>query len=98
MSWFVRMRDATIAPPETDDITALLAAWASVVSARQALLDEVDRPQMVMPADRAITTEILACEQLWRTALLSARHRVGAQRIHMRQAHRYQRSPGVADL
>ena len=92
------MRDATIAPPETDDITALLAAWASVVSARQALLDEVDRPQMVMPADRAITTEILACEQLWRTALLSARHRVGAQRIHMRQAHRYQRSPGVADL
>ncbi len=97
ITWFERLLEATSPPPETDDITMLLAAWASVVSARQALLDEADRPQTVMPEDRAITTEILAREQLWRTALLSARHRVGAQRIHMRQAHRYQRSLDAAD-
>jgi hypothetical protein len=97
VTWFERLREATIAPPETDDITMLLAAWASVVLARQAVLDEVDPPLMVTPEDRAITSEILACEQLWRSALASARHRVGAQRIHTAQVRRYQRAPGAAD-
>ncbi|CAN5680798.1 hypothetical protein BH11MYX1_BH11MYX1_39880 [soil metagenome] len=98
MTWFERMLEATTPPPETDDIATLLAAWSAIVSVRQALLDEAGRPRAIMPEDTAITAEILACEQRWHTALASARHRVGAQRIHTRQAHRYQRALDAADL
>ncbi len=97
-SWFERMNAATVPPPDTDDITMLLAAWGAVVSARQGLLDEADRPQTVAAEDLPVVTEILACEQRWRTALATARHRVGAQRIHVGQARRYQRSLAAADL
>lgn len=88
MTWVQRLLDATALPPETDDVDALLAAWATVVAARQALLAEADRPTRLAPSP--MIDELFACEEAWRQALAAARQRVGSHRVHAAQVRRYQ--------
>jgi hypothetical protein len=92
-SWLRRLCDATASPPETDDVDALLAAWAGVVAARQAILDEA--PAALAPSPLA--DELARRETAWSHTLAAARERVGAHRMHATQVRRYQQLPLSAD-
>jgi hypothetical protein len=82
-------------PPQTDDITALLAAWAVVVSARQAMLD-AERPDLagavVVEVVQDIVAELELRQDAWRVALAIAHQRVGMHRVGVAKVRRYQRS------
>lgn len=93
--WLRRLCDATALPPTTDDVDALLTAWASVVAARQALLDEPDHPVRLDPSP--IVDELATREDAWRQALADARQRVGSHRMQAAQAKRYQHASRSAD-
>jgi hypothetical protein len=99
-AWLRRLCDATGMPPQTDDITTLLAAWAVVVSARQAMLD-AERPDLagaiVVEVVRDIVTELELRQDAWRVALAIAHQRVGMHRVGVAKVRRYQRS-NAADL
>ena len=91
--WLRRLCDATASPPETDDVDALLAAWAGVVAARQAILDEA--PPAIAPS--SLADELARREDAWSQTLAAARQRVGAHRMHAAQVRRYQQLPLSAD-
>ncbi|MEO8550585.1 MAG: hypothetical protein ABI678_11450 [Kofleriaceae bacterium] len=93
--WLRRLCDATTSPPEDTDVDALLTAWASVVAARQALLDEADRPLRLVASP--LTDELSAREEAWHRALAAARERVGSHRMQAAQARRYQHAALSAD-
>jgi hypothetical protein len=97
-AWLRRFCDATTAPPATDDIDELLAAWTVVEAARQALLDGPDRPQALASELAPLVAEIAIREDVWRCALAAGLSRIGAQRMHATQIRRYQRSSGPAEL
>ena len=82
-------------PPQTDDLTTLLAAWAVVVSARQAMLD-AERPDLagaiVVEVVRDIVAELELRQDAWRVALAVAHQRVGMHRVGVAKVRRYQRS------
>jgi hypothetical protein len=94
-AWLRRLCDATGMPPQTDDITALLAAWAVVVSARQAMLD-AERPDLagavVVEVVQDIVAELELRQDAWRVALAIAHQRVGMHRVGVAKVRRYQRS------
>jgi hypothetical protein len=99
--WLRRLCDATGMPLQTDDITALLAAWTAVVSARQEMLDE-ERPNLagaiVVEVVQEIVAELEMRQDAWRVALAVAHERVGMQRIGVAKVRRYQRSSNAADF
>jgi hypothetical protein len=82
-------------PPQTDDITTLLAAWAVVVSARQQILD-AERPDragaIVVEVVQEIVAELELRQDAWRVALAVAHQRVGMHRVGVTKVRRYQRS------
>lgn len=100
-AWLRQMCDATDTPPQTDDIAVLLAAWAGVVAARQALLDG-ERPDLasatVLEVVRDIVAELELRQDMWRAALAGARQSVGTHRVGVAQVRRYQRAPNAADF
>lgn len=99
--WLRRLCDATGMPPQTDDITALLAAWAVVVSARQQMLD-AERPNLagaiVVEVVQEIVAELEMRQDAWRVALAVAHLRVGMHRVGVAKVRRYQRSTNAADF
>ena len=94
-AWLRRLCDATGMPPQTDDITTLLAAWAVVVSARQQILD-AERPDLagaiVVEVVQEIVAELELRQDAWRVALAIAHQRVGMHRVGVAKVRRYQRS------
>ena len=94
-AWLRRLCDATGLPPQTDDITTLLAAWAAVVSARQQILD-AERPDLagaiVVEVVQEIVAELELRQDAWRVALAIAHQRVGMHRVGIAKVRRYQRS------
>jgi len=100
-AWLRQMCDATDMPPQTDDFGVLLAAWAGVVAARQALLDG-ERPDLagaiVLDVVRDIIAELELRQNKWRAALAGARRVVGMQRVGVTQVRRYQRAADAADF
>ncbi|MEO8842733.1 MAG: hypothetical protein ABI591_13630 [Kofleriaceae bacterium] len=100
-AWLRRLCDATGLPPQTDDITALLAAWAVVVSARQEILD-AERPNLagaiVVEVVREIVAELELRQDSWRVALAIAHQKIGRHRVGVAKVRRYQRSTNAADF
>lgn len=97
--WLCRLRDATTAPPQTDDIDTLIAAWDVVVAARQALLDHAPNLRsVVVEVVVVLGVEIEARQQAWRNAFAKAREKVGAQRVGIAKVRRYQRPTNAADF
>ena len=100
-AWLRCLCDATGTPPQTDDIDTLLAAWAGVVAARQAMLDG-ERPNLagaiVVEVVQEIVVELELRQDAWRAALASARQRVGMQRVGVVKARCYQRASNAADF
>jgi hypothetical protein len=96
--WLGRLRDLTVAPPRTDIVAELLAAWAPIASARKALFEAADRPQ-TLPRDLApLAAELAAREAEWMSAFATARERVVAARVGMSKARRYQHVASPAEL
>lgn len=97
-AWLERLRDATVAPPATDAVSELLAAWAPIAAARKAIFDEPARPT-TLPAELASrVAEVADRERVWHEALAAARDRVVASRVAMGKARRYQQVTDAADL
>ncbi len=96
--WLDRLRDATAAPPPSDDVSELLAAWAPIASARKALFDAPERPASLPRELAPLVAELKAREDAWVAALAAARDRVVASRVGMAKARRYQRATGAAEL
>ncbi|MFT3694216.1 MAG: hypothetical protein QM831_13810 [Kofleriaceae bacterium] len=98
MSLLERLLEVFEAPPETEDIDALLAAWSRVVSARDALT--ADAPKGLDtndPAVRAMLMELQARHDRWGVVLAAAKARCGASRVGSAQIRRYQRSGRAAE-
>jgi hypothetical protein len=88
MTWLHRLRDATTLPPETDDVDVLLAAFAQVSAAREAILAQAT-PLRIAGERGEVYADLQNREAAWRTTLATARHRVAAHRIAASQAQRY---------
>jgi hypothetical protein len=96
--WLERLRDLTVAPPDTDIAADLLAAWTPIASARKVLFDAADRPASLPRELAPLAAELKAREDAWLAALAAARDRVVASRVGIAKARRYQHATGAAEL
>ncbi|HEY3802787.1 MAG TPA: hypothetical protein VGL61_09255 [Kofleriaceae bacterium] len=97
-AWLERLRDATVAPPSTDVVSELLAAWAPIAAARKAIFDEPARPTTLAAELAPLVAELAERERIWHDALAAARDRVVSSRLAVGKARRYQQVTGSADL
>jgi hypothetical protein len=89
-TWLERLRDATMAPPATDVVAELLAAWAPIAVARAKIFAEADRPTALGAEHASLVAELRAREVVWTSALAASRDRVVASRLAIAKARRYQ--------
>jgi hypothetical protein len=96
--WLERLRDVTVAPPATDVVGELLAAWAPIAAARAALFAAPDCPPALGAGHADLAAELRARETAWADAFGAARDRVIAARVGLGKARRYQHAAGSADF
>jgi hypothetical protein len=97
-SWLERLRDLTVAPPATDVVAELLAAWAPIAAARAKIFAEPDHPTMLDPEHAPLVAELRAREDAWSWAFAMLRDRVVASRLAIAKARRYQHVARSADF
>lgn len=97
-SWLERLRDATVAPPATDVVAELLAAWAPIAAARARIFAEPDHPTVLGAEHVPLVAELRAREDAWTSALAALRDRVVASRLAIAKARRYQQAARSADF
>jgi|HubBroStandDraft_6_1064221.scaffolds.fasta_scaffold42850_1 hypothetical protein len=97
-AWLERLRDVTVAPPATEVVAELLAAYSPIAAARKALFDDPSRPTTLTSTHAALVAELKAREDAWTTALGAARDRVVAARLAIGKARRYQHAANPADF
>jgi hypothetical protein len=85
-----RLLAATPHPPASGDVDELLAAMATLLPARQQILDELgDQPRVGTDAERALAREIASRDAAWQAALADARDGLGVARMGARQLRQY---------
>ncbi len=97
-AWLERLRDVTVAPPATDVVAELLAAYAPIAAARKALFDDPTRPTALTSAHAVLVAELKAREDAWTAAFGAARDRVVTARLAIGKARRYQHAANPADF
>jgi hypothetical protein len=97
-AWLERLRDVTTAPPATEVVAELLAAWAPLAAARKAIFDDPTRPTALTAEHAELVAELRAREGAWSAAFAMARERVIAGRLGFGKAKRYQHDATAADF
>lgn len=85
-----RLLAATPHPPLSCDIDELLAALATLLPARQLILDELgDQRRVSNDEERSLAREIAGRDAAWQSALAHARDGLGVARMGARQLRQY---------